>query len=125
MTQAFSFSDVVLAWYQQHGRKHLPWQQQISPYRVWVSEIMLQQTVVKTVIPYYRFFLTKWPTVRDLAKANLDQVLHAWQGLGYYARARNMYKCAKLVSNEFGGIFRIRKSACFSCRELALIPPLL
>ena len=66
---------------------------------------MLQQTVVKTVIPYYRFFLTKWPTVRDLAKANLDQVLHAWQGLGYYARARNMYKCAKLVSNEFGGIF--------------------
>ena len=66
---------------------------------------MLQQTLVKTVIPYYRFFLTRWPTVRDLAKANLDHVLHAWQGLGYYARARNMYKCAKLVSNEFGGIF--------------------
>ena len=62
---------------------------------------MLQQTGVKTVIPNYRFFLTKWPTVRDLAKANLDQVLHAWQGLGYYARARNLHKCAQVVANDY------------------------
>ncbi len=76
-----------------------------DPYRVWLSEIMLQQTVVKTVIPYYQHFLQRWPSVTGLARADLDEVLHAWQGLGYYARARNLHKCAKVVATAHGGRF--------------------
>lgn len=76
-----------------------------APYGVWLSEIMLQQTVVKTVIPYYLHFLARWPTITALAAADLDQVLHAWQGLGYYARARNLHKCAQVVAAKHGGAF--------------------
>ena len=100
-----SFSRRVLTWFDQHGRKHLPWQQDITPYRVWLSEIMLQQTQVATVIPYFERFVEKFPTVQSLAKAQVDQVLHLWTGLGYYARARNLHQCAKRVVQEYGGEF--------------------
>ncbi|ASP40796.1 A/G-specific adenine glycosylase [Bacterioplanes sanyensis] len=95
----------MLAWYQQHGRKHLPWQQQITPYRVWVSEIMLQQTQVTTVIPYYERFMQRFPDVFSLAQAEQDEVLHLWTGLGYYARGRNLHACAKQVVEQYQGEF--------------------
>jgi A/G-specific adenine glycosylase len=95
----------VLAWFDRHGRKDLPWQHDISPYRVWVSEIMLQQTQVKTVIPYFERFMQTYPAVQDLAAASEDEVLHLWTGLGYYSRARNLHRAAKIVSEQYGGIF--------------------
>jgi A/G-specific adenine glycosylase len=98
----------LLAWYDRHARV-LPWRAlrgtRPDPYRVWLSEIMLQQTTVKTVGPYYDKFLTRWPTVGDLAAASLDDVLRAWAGLGYYARARNLHACAKEVAAHHGGRF--------------------
>ncbi len=100
-----TFSTRVLHWFDQHGRKHLPWQQQITPYRVWLSETMLQQTQVATVIPYFERFIDQFPRVEDLAAAELDQVLHLWTGLGYYARARNLHRCARQVTDELGGEF--------------------
>ncbi|MFT4530110.1 MAG: A/G-specific adenine glycosylase, partial [Thalassolituus oleivorans] len=99
------FSDAVLAWYHQHGRKHLPWQQNITPYRVWVSEIMLQQTQVSTVIPYFERFMQSFPDVTALAAASQDDVLHHWTGLGYYARGRNLHACAQIVSAKYDGEF--------------------
>jgi len=100
-----AFAGQVLHWFDQHGRKDLPWQQNPSPYRVWVSEIMLQQTQVATVIFYYQRFMARFPTVADLAAADEDQVLHLWTGLGYYARARNLHKAAKQLVSEFAGAF--------------------
>jgi A/G-specific adenine glycosylase len=98
----------LLAWYDRH-RRRLPWRaepgERVDPYRVWLSEIMLQQTTVAIVAPYFRDFLTRWPSVQDLAAADLDQVLHAWQGLGYYARARNLHRCARVVVEQCGGLF--------------------
>jgi A/G-specific adenine glycosylase len=99
------FSARVLAWFERNGRTRLPWQQQVSPYRVWVSEIMLQQTQVATAIPYFERFTARFPSVHDLAEAPLDEVLHYWSGLGYYARARNLHRAAKKVCEEFGGEF--------------------
>ncbi|TVZ40897.1 A/G-specific DNA-adenine glycosylase [Alteromonadaceae bacterium 2753L.S.0a.02] len=99
------FAKKLLAWFDLHGRKNLPWQHPITPYRVWVSEIMLQQTQVETVIPYFERFLTNFKNVKKLAEAPLDEVLHLWTGLGYYARARNLHKCAQQVVTEFGGEF--------------------
>ena len=99
------FSSKVLGWYDQHGRKDLPWQHKINPYRVWVSEIMLQQTQVKTVIPYFQRFMSTFPDVKSLAKAQEDEVLHLWTGLGYYARARNLHKAAKIVCDDLNGEF--------------------
>jgi len=99
------FAEQVLQWFDSHGRKDLPWQQQVTPYRVWVSEIMLQQTQVQTVIPYYQRFMQSFPTLQALADASLDQVLHHWSGLGYYARARNMHKAAQQIRDEFAGNF--------------------
>ena len=103
MTQ--DFATRILSWFDQHGRHDLPWQQDTTPYRVWVSEIMLQQTQVKTVIPYFERFMTRFPTVRDLSAAAEDEVLHLWTGLGYYARARNLHKAAKIVAGEMNGEF--------------------
>ena len=97
------FATRLLHWFDQHGRKHLPWQQDINAYRVWISEIMLQQTQVTTVIPYFEKFMSRFPTVRDLAEAELDEVLHHWTGLGYYARGRNLHKAARQVVLEHGG----------------------
>ncbi|MCF6191123.1 MAG: A/G-specific adenine glycosylase [Cocleimonas sp.] len=99
------FSDKLLAWFDQHGRKGLPWQYDINPYRVWVSEIMLQQTQVKTVIPYYEKFMASFPDVQTLANADQDMVLKHWSGLGYYARARNMHKAAQMICDNFAGVF--------------------
>lgn len=99
------FSTLVLRWFDQHGRKHLPWQKDISAYRVWLSEIMLQQTQVATVIPYFERFIERFPTVHALAAAPIDEVLHLWTGLGYYARARNLHRCAQTVVTQYGGEF--------------------
>ncbi|WP_044873056.1 A/G-specific adenine glycosylase [Pseudomonas sp. LFM046] len=99
------FSGAVLDWYDRHGRKDLPWQQGITPYRVWVSEIMLQQTQVSTVLGYFDRFMEALPTVQALAAAPEDEVLHLWTGLGYYTRARNLQKTAKKVVAEYGGEF--------------------
>ncbi len=99
------FAAAVLAWYDQHGRKHLPWQQSITPYRVWVSEIMLQQTQVSTVLDYFPRFIAAFPRVQELAAASEDEVLHLWTGLGYYSRARNLHKTAQQVVNVHGGEF--------------------
>ena len=92
-----SFQQKILAWFDQHGRKDLPWQQDITPYRVWLSETMLQQTQVATVTPYFNGFVEKFPTIECLAQAPIDEVLHRWSGLGYYARARNLHKTAQLI----------------------------
>ena len=102
---AKSFSQRVLNWFDDYGRKNLPWQINASPYSVWVSEIMLQQTQVATVSPYYERFIQSYPSVQDLAQAELDEVLALWTGLGYYARARNLHKTAKLVSENYSGEF--------------------
>lgn len=99
------FQENVLHWFDHFGRTDLPWQQKISAYRVWVSEIMLQQTQVSTVIPYYHRFMAAYPTVQDLANAETDEVMHYWTGLGYYARARNLHKTAQLISHQLGGKF--------------------
>lgn len=99
------FQEKVLTWFDQYGRKTLPWQKDISPYRVWISEIMLQQTQVNTVIPYYERFMQRFPTLKSLAAAALDEVLHYWTGLGYYARARNLHKAAKMIMRDFNGNF--------------------
>jgi A/G-specific adenine glycosylase len=100
------FSKRLLAWHQTHGRSHLPWQHTRDPYPVWLSEIMLQQTQVLTVIDYYQRFLARFPTVDDLAAAPLDEVLGLWSGLGYYSRARNLHRCAVEVVQRFGGFPR-------------------
>ena len=88
------FAPALLCWHESDGRKGLPWQRDRTPYRVWISEIMLQQTQVGTAAGYYQRFIARFPTVRDLAAAQLDEVLHLWSGLGYYARAGNLRRAA-------------------------------
>ncbi|MBI3560980.1 MAG: A/G-specific adenine glycosylase [Gammaproteobacteria bacterium] len=99
------FSTAILTWYDQHGRHDLPWQSPRTAYRVWVSEIMLQQTQVNTVIPYFQRFVQRFETVATLAAAPLDEVLHLWSGLGYYARARNLHKAAQTIMTQHHGAF--------------------
>ena len=98
----------LLAWYDRH-RRRLPWRalpgEAADPYRVWLSEVMLQQTTVKTVGPYYARFLARWPDIESLAAAPLEEVLKTWAGLGYYARARNLHACARAVAEQYGGRF--------------------
>ena len=93
----------LLAWFAAHGRRHLPWQNPATPYRVWVSEVMLQQTQVATVIPYFERFMARFPDPATLAAAPLDEVLALWSGLGYYARGRNLHRAAKVLEAEHGG----------------------
>src|SRR5271163_2673723 len=104
----------LLAWYDRHRRK-LPWRappgRRAAPYRVWLSEIMLQQTTVKAVVPYYARFLARWPDLNALAAAPLDDILKAWAGLGYYARARNLHACARSVVARHGGELPAREAA--------------
>jgi len=95
----------LVAWHADSGRHDLPWQKERTPYRVWISEIMLQQTQVSTVIPYFERFMHRFPDVATLADAPTDEVLHLWTGLGYYARARNLHAAAKRIRDEFGGRF--------------------
>jgi len=97
------FGRRVLQWFDAHGRKQLPWQQNPTPYRVWISEIMLQQTQVATVVPYYRRFIERFPDVQALAEADLDEVLSLWAGLGYYARARNLHQAARILRDHYSG----------------------
>jgi A/G-specific adenine glycosylase len=99
------FAERLLQWFNIHGRRTLPWQQNPTPYRVWVSEVMLQQTQVATVIPYYQRFMERFPDAKLLARAPIDEVLHLWTGLGYYARARNLQACAKTLVTDYGGEF--------------------
>lgn len=102
-----AFAEHLLAWYDDQGRT-LPWRVKggkADPYRVWVSEIMLQQTTVSTVLPYFQTFMARWPTLADLGRASLDEILHLWQGLGYYTRARALHACAKKLLEEGGGRF--------------------
>jgi A/G-specific adenine glycosylase len=99
------FTERLLAWFEHYGRHDLPWSLNPTPYRVWVSEVMLQQTQVATVIPYYERFMARFPDVQSLAAAPLDEVLHLWTGLGYYARARNLRACAQALVAKHGGEF--------------------
>jgi A/G-specific adenine glycosylase len=100
-----SFATKVVRWQARHGRHDLPWQRTRDAYRIWLSEVMLQQTQVATVIPYYRGFVARFPDVKSLAKATLDDVLTLWSGLGYYTRARNLHAAAKAVVEQYGGRF--------------------
>ncbi len=102
---AMDIATRVVRWQAAHGRHHLPWQQTRDPYRVWLSEIMLQQTQVSTVLDYYPRFLQRFPDVAALAAAPLDDVLALWSGLGYYSRARNLHRCAQQVVAVHGGVF--------------------
>jgi len=99
------FAAAVLQWFAVHGRTDLPWQRDPTPYRVWISEVMLQQTQVTTVIPYFERFMASFPDVATLADADIDAVLQHWSGLGYYARARNLHRAARAIRDDFGGEF--------------------
>ncbi len=99
----FDFAERLLTWFDQFGRHDLPWQHPRTPYRVWLSEIMLQQTQVNAVIPYFEQFLRAFPNLESLANAELDQVLKHWAGLGYYARARNLHRAARIIARDFNG----------------------
>ena len=103
-----SLAAKLIAWQKRHGRHDLPWQGTRDPYRIWVSEIMLQQTRVATVIPYFQRFLQRFPDIATLAAAPLDEVLRLWAGLGYYSRARNLHRAAQVVMQEHGGRFPSR-----------------
>lgn len=106
-----SFSQNLIAWQKASGRRHLPWLQTHDPYKRWLAEIMLQQTQVVTVIPYYEKFLASFPTVEVLAAAGEEAVLSLWSGLGYYSRARNLHQCARTVVSNFGGAFPLEEKA--------------
>jgi A/G-specific adenine glycosylase len=129
-----SFSGTLIAWQRRHGRKGLPWQDTRDPYRIWLSEVMLQQTQVSTVIPYYERFLRRFPAVEMLAAATEEEVLQLWSGLGYYARGRNLHQAAKTIvklgfprnSNDIAGLPGIGRStaaaiAAFAFGERAAI----
>ena len=103
MTDADAFARALLDWYDAHGRKDLPWQRERTAYRVWLSEVMLQQTQVRTVIPYFERFVAALPTLADLAAAPQDRVLALWSGLGYYSRARNLHRAAQICMAEHRG----------------------
>ncbi|MGB6449305.1 MAG: A/G-specific adenine glycosylase [Steroidobacteraceae bacterium] len=104
-TRGSPIARALLDWHARHGRHDLPWQRDRTPYRVWVSEIMLQQTQVATVIPYFERFMRHFPDVRALADASIDEVLHLWSGLGYYARGRNLHRAAVRIRDELSGRF--------------------
>lgn len=108
------FARRLLGWYADHGRHDLPWQHPREPYRVWISEIMLQQTQVATVIPYFERFMQRFPDVCSLAGAELDDVLHLWTGLGYYARARNLHRAALQIRDLHAGVFPLDYEAVAS-----------
>ncbi|HRY29754.1 MAG TPA: A/G-specific adenine glycosylase, partial [Elusimicrobiota bacterium] len=97
------FRRLLLQWYERNGRHDLPWREKPTPYAVLVSEFMLQQTTVRTVLPYFQRFMKEFPTVKELARAPLDRVLEVWSGLGYYARARNLHAAAQKIVKDFKG----------------------
>jgi len=97
------FSTKLIQWHEDKGRKNLPWQKNPNPYKVWISEVMLQQTQVSTVIPYFKKFIKTFPNIKKLSESDLDKILVLWSGLGYYARARNIYKASQIINNDYGG----------------------
>ena len=99
--QIRNFSTNLISWHKNHGRHNLPWQNNINPYKVWISEVMLQQTQVKTVLPYYEKFIKKYPTIKDLSNSKLDDILELWTGLGYYRRAENLYKSSQILQKKY------------------------
>jgi A/G-specific adenine glycosylase len=99
------FSKQVVQWYLDHGRHDLPWRKKVTPYRIWISEIMLQQTQVKTVVPYYKNFIKKFPSQKKLAEASEGQILAAWSGLGFYRRARNIFATKEIIKNHYHNRF--------------------
>ncbi|ACL30895.1 A/G-specific adenine glycosylase [Buchnera aphidicola] len=101
----YIFSQLVLNWYHKNGRKDLPWQINKTLYTVWISEIMLQQTTVKSAIPYFKKFILNFPNIKSLNDSKLDDVLYLWSGLGYYNRAKNIYKSAQIIKKKYKGIF--------------------
>jgi A/G-specific adenine glycosylase len=111
-----TFASALIAWQKRHGRHDLPWQGTRDPYRVWLSEIMLQQTQVRTVLNYYPRFLARFPDVCALAHASQTEVLALWSGMGYYSRARNLHRCAQLIATEWQGLFPTRQA------DLAQLP---
>ena len=116
------FSRPLLDWYRVN-RRALPWRRDASPYRVWVSEIMLQQTRIGTVLGYFDRFMAAFPDVYALAAAEEDTVLKLWEGLGYYSRARNLHRCARRVVSEFGGIFPADAAAHSCCQPPVTVTP--
>ncbi|MFM8454298.1 MAG: A/G-specific adenine glycosylase [Gammaproteobacteria bacterium] len=112
------FQTAILNWYQAFGRKDLPWQQPQTPYRVWISEIMLQQTQVQTVIGFFERFMQSFPSIKHLSQATLDQVLQHWAGLGYYARARNLHKTAQTIQINSGDSLDLPRTL----KELVALP---
>ena len=104
MLEKALFASYLVAWYRTHQRK-LPWRETHDPYKIWLSEIILQQTKVAQGLPYYQRFVAKYPSIQDLAHADEEEVLRLWQGLGYYSRARNLHACARMVASELGGKF--------------------
>ncbi|MBZ2279400.1 A/G-specific adenine glycosylase, partial [Buchnera aphidicola] len=101
----YCFSQLILNWYHINGRKNLPWQKDKTLYKIWISEIMLQQTTVKTVIPYFQKFLKKFPNIHILSSSTLDEILYLWSGLGYYTRARNIYQTSQIIKKKYKGEF--------------------
>ncbi|NIH16447.1 MAG: A/G-specific adenine glycosylase [Buchnera aphidicola (Periphyllus lyropictus)] len=101
MSDIFNFSNTMINWYHKHGRKKLPWQINKNIYKTWISEIMLQQTQVKTVIPYFKKFIKKFPNFKTLSKSSLDEILFIWSGLGFYNRAKNIYKTAQIIKRKY------------------------
>jgi A/G-specific adenine glycosylase len=114
--ESTAVAEALIGWHARHGRHDLPWQRDRTPYRVWISEIMLQQTQVTTVVPYYERFLARFPDAHALAEAPIDEVLHLWSGLGYYARARNLHRAAQCIRDAHAGEFPARFA------ELATLP---
>ena len=115
-TRIHLFQNSLLKWFDDCGRKSLPWQKNKSAYRVWISEVMLQQTQVQTVIPYFDKFTSTFPNIKALANASIDDVLALWTGLGYYSRARNIHKAAQIIVNNYHGHLPLTP------KELCLIP---
>ncbi len=107
-TTASHFSQSLLGWFDLHGRQSLPWQQHQEPYGIWVAEVMLQQTQVQTVIPYYQKFMAQFPNIIALANAKQDAVMANWAGLGYYARARNLHRAAQTIRDQYEGYFPLK-----------------
>ena len=110
MPDNIQFTEALLAWFTLNGRKNLPWQHPRTPYTVWISEIMLQQTQVKTVIPYFKKFIARFPDIQTLAKATEDEILAYWAGLGYYSRGRNLQKTAARITTVFNHCFPFNKT---------------
>ena len=104
-TQEFKIGSKISNWYARNGRQNLPWRENVTPYRVWISEIMLQQTQVKTVIPFFNKFIKKYPTLKSIASASEDDILALWTGLGFYRRAKNIYKTKEIIKNDFKNRF--------------------